>query len=126
MAVTDPLQIIATPLEYVPTHQLLDFLKKYFVKEEVECVVLGHPKDAFNRNTDSTWPVEIFARHFAKAFPDMKLVMEDERFTTKIALQTMISGGTTKAYRKEKGNIDKVSATIILQSYLERKQNGFG
>jgi putative holliday junction resolvase len=126
IAVTDPLQIIASPLEMVATHQLIPFMKTYFAKEEVECVVLGYPKDAYNRDTDSTQHVKAFAKHFAKQFPAMKLILEDERFTTKMAMQSMIASGTTKAYRREKGNIDKVSASIILQSYLERKQNGFG
>jgi len=126
IAVTDPLQIIASPLEMVRSHLLLDFLKSYFIKEVVECVVLGYPKDTLNRDTDSTRHVEAFAKHFSKSFPDMKLILEDERFTSKMALQSMIASGTTKAQRKEKGNIDIVSATIILQSYLERKSNGFG
>lgn len=125
IAVTDPLQIIASSLETVPTHQLLSFLKQYVSKESVECIVLGYPKDAFNRETNTTKPVEQLAKKIQQEFPQIKLVLEDERFTTKMALQTMIAGGTTKAYRREKGNIDMVSAVIILQSYLERKQNGF-
>jgi len=126
IAVTDPLQIIASPLEMVRTHDLLTFLKGYFEKEQVECVVLGYPTDTFARDTDSTRHVKGFANLFSKLFPDVKLVLEDERFTSKMALQSMIANGSTKAQRKEKGNIDKVSAAIILQSYLERKQNGFG
>lgn len=126
IAVTDPLQIIASPLEMVRTHELITFLKNYFDKEPVECVVLGFPTDAFARDTDSTRHVKGFANLFAKYFPHIKLVLEDERFTSKMALQSMIANGSTKAQRKEKGNIDKVSAAIILQSYLERKQNGFG
>ncbi len=125
LAVTDPLQIIATSLETVRTHLLIPFLKSYFAKEQVECIVLGYPRDAFNRETNTTKPVEQLAKKLALEFPHVKLVLEDERFTTKMALQSMIEAGTTKAYRKEKGNIDMVSATIILQSYLERKQNGF-
>lgn len=125
IAVTDPLQIIASSLETVPTHTLLGFLKQYIPKEGVECIVLGYPKDAFNRETNTTKPVEQLAKKLTEAFPTIKLVLEDERFTTKMALQSMIAGGTTKAYRREKGNIDMVSAVIILQSYLERKQNGF-
>lgn len=126
IAVTDPLQIIATPLEMVRTHDLMSFLKSYFEKETVECVILGYPTDAFARDTDSTRHVKGFANLFIKTFPDLKLILEDERFTSKMALQSMIANGSTKAQRKEKGNIDKVSAAIILQSYLERKQNGFG
>ena len=126
IAVTDPLQIIATPLDMVRSHLLIDFLKSYFIKENVECVVLGFPTDTLNRDTDSTANVKAFAKHFGKTFPEMRLILEDEKFTSKMALQSMIAAGTTKAFRKEKGNIDKVSATIILQSYLERKSNGFG
>ena len=126
IAVTDPLQIIATPLKMVRTHDLIAFLKTYFAKEAVECVVLGYPTDTLARDTDSTRHVKGFANLFSKTFPEVKLIMEDERFTSKMALQSMIASGSTKAQRKEKGNIDKVSAAIILQSYLERKQNGFG
>ena len=126
IAVTDPLQIIASPLEMVRTHLLIDFLKTYFLKEQVELVVLGYPKDTFNQETDSTKHVEAFAKHFKKTFPDKSLIFEDERFTTKMALHSMIEAGTSKSYRRTKGNIDKVSATIMLQSYLERKSNGFG
>lgn len=126
IAVTDPLQIIASPLEMVRTHELIDYLKKFFNNEGVECVVLGYPTDSLARETDSTRHVKGFANLFRKTFPNISLILEDERYTSKMALQSMIANGSTKAQRKDKGNIDKVSAAIILQSYLERKRNGFG
>jgi len=126
IAVTDPLQIIASPLEMVRTHELIEYLKNYFNNEAVECVVLGYPVDSLSRETDSTRHVKGFANLFKKTFPHLSLILEDERYTSKMALQSMIANGSTKAQRKDKGNIDKVSAAIILQSYLERKRNGFG
>ena len=125
LAVTDPLQIISSSLETVRTHLLIPFLKVYFQKETVECIVLGYPRDTNMRETNTTKPVEALARKLALEFPTIPVVLEDERFTSKMAMQSMIAAGTTKAYRREKGNIDMVSATIILQSYLERKGNGF-
>lgn len=119
LAVTDPLGIIASPLEFVATHTLEDYLKKYIGKEEVLKVVIGMPMNTDGSPTNATPLVQAFINRFKKVFPLMELVLHDERFTSKMALDAMISGGMKKKERRNKGNIDKISATIILQSYLE-------
>ena len=121
LAVTDPLQIIANGLETVPTHTLLAYLQAYFAKEVVDQVVIGMPKNLDNTDTDSTPGVRIFIKSFRKKFPSIPLEEHDERFTSKLAMQAMIAGGMSKKDRREKGTVDRVSATIILQSYLESK-----
>lgn len=121
IAVTDPLQIIANGLDTVPTHTLLKFLQDYFTKEQVDEVVIGMPKNLENKDTDSTQSVRNFVKAFEKKFLDRKLILHDERFTSQMAMQTMIAGGMSKKDRRVKGTIDRISATIILQSYLESK-----
>ena len=121
IAVTDPLMIIASALTTVPSHTLMDFLKDYFAKEEVSEVVFGMPKNTDGKDTNATPIVRAAVNRFKKLFPDKKLILHDERFTSKMALDSMIAAGSKKKDRKEKGNIDKVSATIILQSYLEAR-----
>ncbi len=119
LAVTDPLGIIATPLDYLSTHDLEGFLKDYFSKEDVEKVVVGMPKKLDGTDTNATTLVQEFVNRFKKVFPAKELILHDERFTSKMALDAMIEGGTKRSDRRKKGNIDKISATIILQSYLE-------
>lgn len=119
LAVTDPMGIIATALDTVPSHTLMDFLKAYFEKEEVSEVVIGMPKKLDGSPTNATPLVEAAVNRFRKLFPEKKLILHDERFTSKMALDSMIAGGTKKKDRRNKENIDKVSATIILQSYLQ-------
>ncbi|MEP5614119.1 MAG: Holliday junction resolvase RuvX [Cyclobacteriaceae bacterium] len=119
LAVTDPLKIIGSPLDFVATHELENYLTDYFKKEEVERVILGMPKKLDGTDTNATSLVQAFVNRFKKVFPDKELVLHDERFTSKMALDSMIAGGTRKKDRRVKGNIDKVSAAIILQSYLE-------
>ncbi len=121
IAVTDPLQIIANGLDTVPTHTLLKFLQDYFTKEQVDEVVIGMPKNLENKDTDSTQSVRNFVKAFEKKFLDRKLILHDERFTSQMAMQTMIAGGMSKKDRRVKGTVDRISATIILQSYLESK-----
>lgn len=121
IAVTDPLQIIATPLQMVPTGELLIFLKGYLQKESVERIVIGMPKNLQNEDTDSTEGVRKFIAFLNREFPEMAIHTVDERFTSKMALQSMIDAGSKKKDRREKGNIDKISATLILQSYLESR-----
>ena len=122
LAVTDSLKIIANGLETVPTHTLITFLEAYFKKEIVDEVVIGMPKNLDNSDTDSTAGVRIFIKSFKKKFPELALHEHDERFTSKLAMQAMIAGGMSKKDRREKGNIDRVSATIILQTYMEAMQ----
>ena len=121
IAVTDRLQIIANGLETVPTHTLLAYLQTYFTNESVDQVIIGMPKNLDNSDTDSTAGVRFFIKSFKKKFPEMPLIEHDERFTSKLAMQAMIAGGMSKKDRREKGIVDRVSATIILQSYMESK-----
>lgn len=122
LASTDPLQIIASPLETVPNHQIFAFLTSYCQQENTESFVVGMPKSLDNSDTHATKHVEAFVRKLKKAFPDKPVYLHDEKFTSKMALEAMIAGGTTKKYRKQKSNIDKVSAAIILQSFLDSKK----
>ncbi len=121
LAVTDPLKIIATPLETVPTHQVISFLKNYHQTESIEAFVIGMPKNLMNNDTDSTSSVRSFINLLQKEFPGHEIHQVDERFTSKMAMQAMVSGGMKKSERRKKENVDKLSATIILQSYLESK-----
>jgi putative Holliday junction resolvase len=123
IAVTDPLKIIANGLETVPSHTLIHFLKGYFDKEAVEMVIIGYPRQMNNEASEAVTYVDEFITHFRKNFPKMKYELMDERFTSKMALQAMIDGGVKKQQRRNKALIDKVSATIILQSYMEMKMN---
>lgn len=119
LAVTDPIGIIATALDVVASHQLEQYLKDYFVKEEVSKVIIGMPTTLEGGATDATPLVQAFINRFKKVFPLKELILHDERFTSKMAMAAMITGGMKKKDRRVKGNVDKVSATIILQSYLE-------
>ncbi|WP_111671324.1 Holliday junction resolvase RuvX [Algoriphagus litoralis] len=122
LAVTDPLKILANPLETIETGQLINFLKSYCAKEEVEAIVLGLPTRLNGQDNEMTPRVMKLKEELEKAFPQLKIALEDERFTSKMAMQSMITMGSKKKDRKEKaGNLDKVSAAIILQSYLEKQ-----
>lgn len=123
LAVSDPAQIIASRLTTVPTHTLWDFLKDYFQKETVETVVVGYPKQMNNEASEAVRYINPFLKKFQKVYPELNLEILDERFTSKMAFQTMIDGGLKKQKRKDKAMVDAVSATIILQSYLEQKRN---
>lgn len=118
LAVTDPLKIIATALDTVMTADLLKYLKAYILKETVEQVVLGLPVNLKAEDTDVTAEVRAFSEVLKVNFPEIPIHFYDERFTSKMALQTMIDSGTKKKDRREKGNLDKISAVIILQSFL--------
>ena len=121
LAVTDPLKIIATALDTVHSKDVIQYLKNYCLQEAVESFVVGMPKRLDNTDTNNTQFVEIFVKQLAKHFPEMPIHLHDERFTSVMALQSMIAGGTSKKDRRVKGNIDKVSAVIILQSFMESK-----
>jgi putative Holliday junction resolvase len=123
IAVTDPLQIIATALDTVSTHELRDFLKKYIMQEPVEAFVIGMPKKMDNTDSENAARVQAFIKLLKKDFPEIAVHTHDERFTSSMALQSMISSGSKKSDRRDKGNIDKVSATIILQSFMEGRGN---
>ncbi|WP_321371438.1 Holliday junction resolvase RuvX [uncultured Draconibacterium sp.] len=123
LAVTDPGQIIANRLTTIPTHTIWDFLKDYFNKEDVETVVVGYPKQMNNQASESVRYINPFLKKFQQIYPNIKLEIFDERFTSKIAFQTMIDGGLKKQKRQDKALVDAISATIILQNYLEQKRN---
>ena len=120
VAVTDSLQIIANSLATVATHELMKFLTEYLAKEDVETVVVGLPKQSDNSPSENAARVNAFVRKFKERFPQLNVVMHDERFTTVLAHQAILSGGVKKSARRDKGLADRVSAVIILQSYLEQ------
>jgi putative holliday junction resolvase len=119
LAVTDPLKIIASGLTTVDTEKLVWYLKEYFAKEEVELILLGNPKQLDGSDNDITPKVEKFFSQLQKLFPQIPAKLIDERFTSKMAFQTMIDSGLKKKDRQNKALIDEVSATILLQGYLE-------
>lgn len=121
IAVTDEMQIIASGLTTVPTHTLIDFLKNYFATEKVEAVLIGEPKQMNGQPSESAAIIRGFVTHFSNLFPEMKVVRMDERFTSKMAFQTMIDSGLSKKQRQNKNLIDEISATIMLQDYLNVK-----
>jgi putative Holliday junction resolvase len=119
LAVTDPLRIIATPLETVPSFELLTFLKSYLQKETVDEFVIGMPKTLMNEDSENAPLVRKFIEVLKKTFPDKPVHLADERFTSSMAQRALIEGGMKKKDRQVKGNVDKVSAAIILQSFME-------
>jgi len=122
IAVTDELQMIPSGLCTVRTNDCMDFLIEYLSKESVSTIVIGLPKNLRNQNTDATPYVKGFAKRIRKQFPEMKVELIDERFTSKIAFQSMIDGGLKKKARQDKALVDEVSATLILQSYMEQQK----
>jgi putative holliday junction resolvase len=120
LAVTDSLRIIATPLETVPSSGLLDFLKKYLARETVDEFVVGMPKTLKNEDSEIAPAVRKFVEELKAVFPDRPVHLADERFTSSMAMKAMIEGGMKKKDRRVKGNVDKISATIILQSFMEQ------
>lgn len=121
IAVTDELQIIASGLTTVETKTLLPFLIDYTKKESVELFVIGEPKQMDNSASESEVHISKFISKLEKAIPNIPIKRVDERFTSKMAFQTMIDSGLNKNQRKNKALIDEISATLILQSYLYSK-----
>ena len=119
VAVTDPLKLIANPLTTVPTKDIISFLSQYLQDEEVEVIVVGMPRDLFDNDSHSTQAVKQFVNQLKRKFAAYPLHLHDERFTSKMAMDAMIRSGSSKQDRRKKENIDKLSATIILQSYME-------
>jgi len=118
IAVTDSLKIIANALTTVDAKDIFTFLKTYIAKEGVEAFVVGMPVNLDNKDTDATPDVRKFVVQLKKEFPEIPIHLIDERFTSKMALRTLIEAGTTKKFRRDKGNIDKVSAAIFLQEWV--------
>lgn len=119
LAVTDPLRITAGALETVPTHTLIDWLTAYFQREQVDVVVIGHPKQLSGEDSESMNYIRPFMARFRQVFPDMPLVQFDERFTSVLAHKAMIDGGMKKKQRQDKAVVDKIAACIILEDYLQ-------
>ncbi|MCO6148603.1 Holliday junction resolvase RuvX [Flavobacterium sp. NRK1] len=122
IAVTDEMQIIASGLTTIASETTIDFLKRYFAKERVEKVLIGDPKQMNGLPSESSVLIEAFIVKFISEFPDMQIERVDERFTSKMAFQTMIDSGLKKKQRQDKALIDEISATILLQDYLSRKK----
>ncbi len=118
IAVTDPLQLIASALTTVETRDLMAFLKKYFSEEAVELVLIGEPKNWDESPTHATPLVEAFVQRFKKNFPTMPIQGVDERYTSKMAKQSMLESGLKKKDRRNKALVDQVAATILLQEWL--------
>ncbi len=119
-AVSDPDKIIAQGLDTVHVTQAFDFIQNYISIEQVETIVVGDPKRLDNTQSESARFIEPFVNRLKKAFPTIPIVRIDERFTSKIAFQTMLDGGLKKKERQNKALVDKISATVILQSYLQQ------
>jgi putative Holliday junction resolvase len=122
IAVTDDFQIIASGLTTIPSKDIIVFLKTFFSKENVETVIIGEPKQMNGLPSESTEIIEKFISEFHTEFPNMKMERVDERFTSKMAFQTMIDSGLKKKQRQNKGLIDEIAATILLQDYLNYKK----
>lgn len=120
IAVTDELRLIASGLTTIKTSGLFSFLKEYLEKEAVDCIVVGEPKQMDGSASESEVLIKPFIHKLERTFPDIPIQRQDERFTSKMALDTMIAGGMKKKRRQNKATVDKVSATLILQAYLDR------
>ena len=120
LAVTDPFKIIATALDTVETLKLMGYLKNYFSKEVVELVIIGMPTNWDDSATHATPMVEKFIKEFQKSFPSIPIKTVDERYSSKLASQAMIEMGMKKKQRRDKGMVDQIAATILLQEYLNR------
>jgi putative Holliday junction resolvase len=121
VAVSDPLGIFASALETVPAGSVLAYLKNYTLKESVVRIVVGYPMNMDNKPSEAAKDVDAFLNMLKKQFPNIPVTLQDERFTSKMAMRTLVDGGMKKSDRRVKGNIDKVSAAIILQSYLDSR-----
>ena len=123
VAVTDPLQLIAGGLATVSTHELFDWLKSYTQKEEVERIVMGEPRQPNGQPSENLERVMQFVNRWRKAMPHIPIELYDERFTSVLAHQAMLDGGLRKKARQDKALVDQISATIILEDYLQSKSH---
>jgi putative Holliday junction resolvase len=125
IAVSDPLKIIANGLTTVKSCDILRYLSEYLAKEEVERIVVGLPKTMRNEESESMQYIKPFVEKFKKQHPNVPIVMYDERFTSVLAHQAMLDGGLKKKDRQNKALVDEISATIILQSFMESEKMNF-
>jgi putative holliday junction resolvase len=119
IAVTDPLQMFASPLETVATSEIETFLENYLKKEEVEAFVVGYPMQMNNTPSQAVKHINPFIKKLRKKYPETPVHLADERFTSRMALRTMIEGGVRKKDRQDKSMVDRISASIMLQSFLD-------
>ena len=122
IAITDPLQLIASGLETVPTDDLLPYLERYLAREEVACLVIGEPRRMDYTHSEVEPDIRAFIARVQERFPHLPVARQDERFTSKMAARSLVEGGMKKKKRREKALLDEVSAVLILQSYLERNE----
>ena len=122
VAQSDPLGIFAPPLETVPATKIIDYLKNLAERDEIVRFVVGYPLNLDGSHAEAAADVDAFLKKLQKAFPDTPVALEDERFTSVLAHRAMIDGGMKKSDRRDKNQVDKISAAIILQSYLDKKK----
>ena len=123
IAVTDPLRIIASGLETVPTHKIREYLKSYFANEKIDGLVIGDPKTVRGEPSEAVQYIKPFVKWFKEEFPAIPVVLYDERFTSKMAERALIEAGIPKMARRDKSLLDKISASLILQSYMDSVKN---
>lgn len=126
IAVSDPLRIFASPLETVQSAKIIEYLKSYSAGERIVRFVVGYPINMNGKPSEAAADVDIFLKQLAKAFPDVPVTLEDERFTSVLAHRAMIDGGMKASDRRDKASVDKISAAIILQGYLDRTGDASG
>lgn len=122
VAVSDPLGIFASPLETVPNAKIIEYLQKYSTTETIQRFVVGYPLNLNGAPAQAAPDVDKFIKKLQKAFPEVPVALEDERFTSVLAHRAMIDGGMKKSDRRDKFSVDKISAALILQGYLDRQQ----
>ncbi len=125
LAVTDPFQIIATGLPTIASSELISFLKTYFAKETVDEIIIGEPRNLDNSDTHASEPVRAIIKRLKKEFPTMPLTTVDERYTSKLASRAMIEMGMKKMQRRQKGLVDEIAATMMLQEYMKQKSGEY-
>ena len=126
IAASDPLGIFASALDTIDSTKLIDYLKNYASKERILAFVVGYPVNMDGKPSEAQADVNLFLKQLDKAFPGVPVHLEDERFTSVLAQRVMIDGGMKKSERREKGSVDRISAALILQSYLDRQNGSVG
>ena len=121
IAMSDPLMMFASPVETVQTAKIIDYLKKLSLDETIVRFVVGYPMNMDNRPSEAAADVDVFLKQLGKHFPDIPVTLEDERFTSVLAHRSLIDGGVRKMARRDKAAVDKVSAALILQTFMDRK-----
>ena len=126
VAASDPLGIFASALDTIDSTKIIDYLKNYATSERILAFVVGYPINMDGQPSEAQAYVDVFLKQLKKAFPDTPVHLEDERFTSVLAQRALIAGGAKKSERREKGSVDKISAALILQSYLDRQSGSSG